>query len=195
MKQRRHRHRGPYEPQTLTRAVTHIRLEAANTGKLAALDDLAQVYLPLCQQYVTLFCTDERPNKLRAPLFPTPLSERWHRVAIQQAAGIAKSWRSNWANAYQDYLQEREEYFEKQVEGALDPKETEPVWQEWGVPTLSQTCIQANANVIKLEQAQESTFDYWLIISTLAFRQQLFVPIKFADYHKEQLTDPKTRKC
>lgn len=31
------------DPQTLTRAVTHIRLEAVNAGKLAALDDLAQV--------------------------------------------------------------------------------------------------------------------------------------------------------
>jgi hypothetical protein len=45
MKQRKHRRRGPYDPQTITRAVTHIRLEAANAGKLDALDDLAQVYL------------------------------------------------------------------------------------------------------------------------------------------------------
>ena len=54
MKQRKRRRSGPYDPQTITRAVTHIRLEAANTGKLTALDDLAQVYLALCQQYVTL---------------------------------------------------------------------------------------------------------------------------------------------
>jgi hypothetical protein len=47
-------------------------------------------------------------------------------VAIQQAAGIAKSWRTNRANAYADYLQEREEYREQQAEGTLDPKETEP---------------------------------------------------------------------
>jgi hypothetical protein len=91
MKQRKRRRTGPYEPQTITRAVTHIRLEAANAGKLTTLDDLAQVYLALCQQYVTLFCTEERPNKLRAPLFATPLSERGPRVAIQQAAGIARS--------------------------------------------------------------------------------------------------------
>jgi hypothetical protein len=62
MKQRKRRRTGPYEPQTITRAVTHIRLEAANAGKLTALDDLAQVYLALCQQYVTLFCTEERPK-------------------------------------------------------------------------------------------------------------------------------------
>src|SRR5579859_7732535 len=89
------------EPQRITKAVTHIRLLEANAGKLAALDTLAPVYLALCQQYVTLFCTDELPDSFRAPCFATPLSERWHRVAIQQAAGIAKSWRTNRANAYQ----------------------------------------------------------------------------------------------
>src|SRR2546423_10692576 len=86
---------------TLTKAVTHIRLIEVNPGKLAALDALAPVYLALCQQYVTLFCTEEAPNKLRAPVYETSLSERWHRVAIQQAAGIAQSWSTNRAQAYQ----------------------------------------------------------------------------------------------
>ncbi|HET8852075.1 MAG TPA: transposase, partial [Ktedonobacteraceae bacterium] len=44
--------------QTITRAVTHIRLMEANPGKLRALDQLVSVYLTLCQQYVTLFCTE-----------------------------------------------------------------------------------------------------------------------------------------
>ena len=47
MKQRQHRHRGQDEPQTITKAVTHIRMEAVNARKLVALDDLAQVYLCL----------------------------------------------------------------------------------------------------------------------------------------------------
>src|SRR5215469_3715870 len=117
MKQRQRRRRGPYDPQPITKAVTHIQLEAANGGKLAALDELAQVYLPLCQQYVTLFCTQERPNKLRAPLFTTSLSERWHRVAIQQAAGVARSWRTNCARAYQDYVDDLLAYREQEAEG------------------------------------------------------------------------------
>jgi len=187
MKQRKHRHTGPYDPQTITRAVTHIRLEAANAGKLTALDDLAQVYLALCQQYVTLFCTEERPNKLRAPLFATPLSERWHRVAIQQAAGIAQSWRTNRAQAYQDYADDLLDYHEQQTEGTLDAGAQEPAWKEWNVPTLQQTCIQANANVVALEASQDSTFDYWLKISTLEFRKQLLVPVKLAAYHREAL--------
>jgi hypothetical protein len=187
MKQRRGRKQKKGEPQRITKAVTYIRLSEANSSKLAALDALALVYLALCQQYVTLFCAQEKPNKLRAPLFATSLSERWHRVAIQQAAGMAKSWRTNREQAYADYLEEREEYCEKQAEGALAPKDQEPVWQEWNVPSLKQTCIQANANVIKLETSEESTFDYWLIISTLEFRKPLFVPVKLAEYHREVL--------
>jgi hypothetical protein len=193
MKQRKKRTKKG-EPQTITKAVTHIRLEATNAGKLAALDDLAQVYLPLCQQYVTRFCTDEHPDKFRATCFPTPLSERWQRVAIQQAAGIAQSWRTNRAQAYQDYLDDLLDYHEQEATGILEERAQEPTWHEWDVPTLKETCIQANANVVALEPAHDSTFDYWLTISTLDFRKQLLVPVKLAAYHKEQLTDPKTGK-
>jgi transposase len=192
MKQRKRRRKGPYDPQRITKAVTHIRLEATNAAKLAALDELAQVYLPLCQQYVTLFCTQERPNKLRAPLFATPLSERWQRVAIQQAAGIAQSWRTNRAQAYQDYVDDLLAYHEQQAESALDMEGEEPTWKEWNIPTLRQTCIQANVNVVELEPSQDSTFDYWLKISTLAFRKQLLVPVKLADYHREALNSSVT---
>ena len=144
MKQRNHhRHTGPDEPQTLTRAVTHIRLEAINPGKLAALDTLAQVYLALCQQYVTLFCTAEPPDKFHATCFATALSERWHRVAIQQAAGIAQSWRTN---------------REQAAEGTLDADAKEPTRHEWNIPTLSNTCIQANVKVAVLKPAQDSSF-------------------------------------
>src|SRR5258707_13870297 len=157
MKQRKRHRRGPYDPQRITRAVTHIRLEAANGGKLAALDELAQVYLALCQQYVTLFCTQERPNKLRAPLFATPLSERWQRVAIQQAAGIAKSWRTNRAQAYQDYIDDLLDYHEQETEGTLDPEAKEPAWKEWNIPTLRQTSIHAEFKMAEFEPPQDST--------------------------------------
>ncbi len=187
MKQRKHRHTGPYEPQTITRAVTHIRLIEVNAGKLTALDDLAQIYLALCQQYVILFCSDERPNKLRVPLFATPLSERWQRVAIQQAAGIAQSWRTNRAQAYQDYADDLLDYHEQESEGILDAGAQEPAWHEWHIPVLRRTCIQANVNVAVLEPAQDSTFDYWLTISTLEFRKQVLVPVKLAAYHREVL--------
>src|SRR5437764_14377205 len=109
MKKRRKRTKAG-SPQVITKAVTHIGLEAPNPGKLTTLDTLAEVYLALTQQYVTLFCSNEVPNGFRAPCFLTSLSQRWHRVAMQQAAGIAKSWRSNRTKAYDGYLDQISEY-------------------------------------------------------------------------------------
>jgi hypothetical protein len=158
-KQRKKKKKRPTTGETypVTRAVTHIRLVEVNPGKLAALDALAPVYLVLCQQYVTLFCRIEPPNKLRDPLYRTPLSERWHRVAIMQAAGIARSWRSNRANAYQQYQSDLERYQKQRADGTLPPSAREPQWREWNVPTLREPCIQANANGVKLEGSKGST--------------------------------------
>jgi hypothetical protein len=189
MRQKRHKRPKPGDPQRITKTVPHIRLGEANVGKLAALDALAPVYLALCQQYVTLFCTHEKPDKFRAPVFATPLSERWQRVAIQQAAGIAKSWRTNREQAYQDYLDDLLAYQEQQAKGTLDPKAKEPTWREWDVPTLRQVCIQANANVAVLEASQDSSFDYWLKVSTLQAYKPILLPVKLADYHREVLKD------
>ena len=180
------------EPYSVTRAVTHIRLVEVNPGKLAVLDALAPVYLSLCQEYVTLFCTTESPNKLRDPLYPTPLSERWHRVAMMQAAGIARSWRSNRTNAYRQYQDDLKRSQEKQADGTLSAKAKEPQWHEWNVPTLREPCIQANVNVVKLEVSQDSSYDYWLIISTLEKGQPSALPVKLAAYHKAALMDPNT---
>ena len=187
MKQRLKPRSVPGAPQQITKAVTHIRLEAANAGKLTALDELAQVYLSLCQQYVTLFCTEELPDKFHTPVFATPLSERWHRVAIQQAAGIAHSWHTNREQAYQDYLDDLLDYHEQEAVGTLDEQAKAPAWREWDVPTLHQVCIQANANVVKLEASQDSSFDYWLKISTLERYRPLLLPVRLAPYHRQAL--------
>ncbi len=157
-KQKHQRGKKTIQRHTITKAVTHIRLIEANPGKLAALDALASVYLALCQQYVTLFCIEEAPDPFHSPVFATALSERWHRVAIQQATGIAQSWRTSRAEAYQDYVDELAEYHDQQTISMLDPEATEPIWQEWDVPTLRQTCIQANINVVKLEPSQDFEF-------------------------------------
>jgi len=195
MKQQHQSAKTTVTAHTLTKAVTHIRLVEVNAGKLAALDALALIYRTLCQEYVTLFCTTESPNKLRDPLYQTPLSERWHRVAIMQATGIARSWHSNRARAYQQYQDDLARYQQKQADGTLDAKAKEPRWREWNVPTLREPCIQANVNVVKLEESQDSTYDYWLRISTLEKGQPIQVPIKLAAYHKTQITDPKTRQA
>jgi transposase len=48
--------------------------------------------------------------------------------------------------------------------------------------------------VVKLTPSQDSTFDYWLTVSTLQACKTIMVPVKLADYHREALTDPKTGK-
>ena len=62
------------------------------------------------------------------------------------------------------------------------------------MPVLRTPCIQANVNVVKLEPSHVETYDYWLTISTLEKGRPMAVPVKLPAYHKEQLTDPKTRK-
>jgi putative transposase-like DNA-binding protein len=164
----------------LTRAVTHIRLCDANYAKIAALDALATDYQQLCQQYTTYFCTEAQPDKYAAPCFASPLSQRWQRVAIQQAAGIAQSWRSKYAAAYQDYL-------DLLVDDDAAPEGDPPAWKEWNTPVLKETVIQANANVALLQVSADSSFDYWLRLSTLERGQPVLLPIKLAAYHRQLL--------
>ena len=179
--------------QTITRAVTHIRLSEANPGKLDALDHLVGAYLALTQQYVTLFCEAETsPDKFAVPIFETELSDRWHRVAIQQAAGIAKSWRTNRQNAYEAYLEEMADDAQATAKadasGApLGLKRREPAWREWKLPELRVPSIQANANVVVVEKSEDSTFDYWVRISTLDKGNPLRIPVKLASYHRQTI--------
>ena len=49
--------------------------------------------------------------------------------------------------------------------------------------------IQANANVALLQPSQDSSFDYWLRLSTLEKGQPIFLPVKLADYHRQALVD------
>ncbi|MBA2680284.1 MAG: hypothetical protein H0U76_18040 [Ktedonobacteraceae bacterium] len=112
-----------------------------------------------------------------------------------QAAGIAQSWRSNRANAYQQYQDDLKRYQKQQADGTKVPNTKEPQWHEWNVPNLREPCIQANINVAKLEPSQDSTYDYWLTISTLEKMRPIQVPVKLAAYHKDALTDPKTKQA
>jgi hypothetical protein len=198
---------------SLTKAITHIRLNQANGAKLALLDDLAAAYVALCQQYVVAFCTEHDPDKYAAPLFPSVLSARWQRVAIQQAAGIAQSWRTNRARAFTSYQEELAEYQahpdehlpvlppgcqirvqfatgETEVrypDGQLATYRTEPQWREPRLPELQQTVIQATVTVAKLEPSHDSSFDYWLRLSTLEKRKPIRLPVKLAAYHRAAL--------
>jgi putative transposase-like DNA-binding protein len=164
----------------LTRAVTHIRLCDVNSAKLAALDALAVAYLQLCQRYTTYFCTEAEPDKFAAPCYDSPLSQRWQRVAIQQAAGIAQSWRAHRDAAYHDHLDLLAAYQDA-------PQGAPPEWKEWNTPVLKEPVIQANANVALLQPTVDSSFDYWLRLSTLDKGQPIFLPVQLATYHRQAL--------
>ncbi len=166
----------------LTRAVTHIRLCDANHAKLATLDALADAYLRLCQQYTTYFCTDAEPDGYLAPCFESPLSQRWQRVAMQHAAGLAQSWRSNSAHAAHEYRDQLAAYAEDHA-----PDDAPPVWKDWTTPVLKEPVLQANANVARLQPAEDSTFDYWRRLSTLEARRPVLLPVQLAPYHRQAL--------
>jgi hypothetical protein len=167
----------------ITRAVTHVRLCALNEAKAATLDAIAAAYQALCQHYVTLFCTEAEPDDYADPCFPSPLSQRWQRVAIQQAAGIARSWRSNHRRAQEDFADTLAAWLEEEHA----PAEPPPTWTLWQTPLLKRAVIQANANVALLQPSQESAFPYWLRISTFEKRQPIFLPVQLAAYHERCL--------
>ena len=133
----------------MKKALTHLKLEQANPGKLAKLDELAVEHQRVVQAYVNWLIAHagREPDKYAAipeSAIPTPLSDRWQRCAWQQAGGIVQSW----------YATER----------------THP-------PVLKNLCLQANANVVKLEPSDTPTFDCWLKISTLEKGEPVRVPL------------------
>jgi len=189
--EKKKRKRKKKSKQTITRAVAHIRLLEANVGKLSTLDARVRAYLELCQQYTTLFCQAEsKPDKWSEPVYATELSERLHRVAMQQAAGIAQSFRTNRSAAYQAHLQDVAAYEEAKAQAEAEGrmatfKRRVPTWTERNLPVLRVPVMQANANVVVVEPSTDSTFDYWLRISTLDKGNPLRVPVKLASYHKK----------
>jgi putative transposase len=144
---------------TLKKAITDLKLTAANDGKLHALEALAIEHQRIVQAYCGWLIEHEvrEPNKyadIPSGDVPTELSARWQRCAWQQACGIVQSWYSN-------------------------ERETPPV--------LKNICIQANANVVKLEKSNTPTFDFWLRLSTLDSGNPVRVPLKLYRRAKQTL--------
>jgi IS605 OrfB family transposase len=182
----------------VTRAVTHIPLGEANAGKLEALDALAAEYVRVCQIYARRFCVEEEPNGFAALVETTRLSDRWHRCAMQQAAGIARSWRSNRGRRHEEFLERLGRFEQHERAGTLWPARRRPEWREPALPTLRAVVLRANANTVaevpehrvaKLEAAEGTTFDFWLRISTLERGRPLLVPVRLSDYHRQALRD------
>lgn len=184
-------------PKTLTKAIHHIRLAEVNAGKLAELDNLWAAYKPLCEQYIRLFCTEVSPDAHLSCCFDSPLSARWQREAVRQAAGIAKSWRSN-RSAHWEAYQEKLAWYESLSEADRKARK-KPTWNESDLPELHQVSIQASENVVlqvekggnreilKLEKATGTGFDFWLRLSTLNVGRPVYLPVKLAKHHRLSL--------
>ncbi|MBU0491882.1 MAG: hypothetical protein KKB13_08535, partial [Chloroflexi bacterium] len=145
----------------MKKAITHLKLDQANPGKLEQLDELAAEHQRVVQAYVDWLIEHEmrQPDKYAAipeAEIPTPLSDRWQRCAWQQACGIVQSW----------YANERE-----------------------NPPVLHNLCIQANANVVVIEPSETPTFDFWLRISTLEAGHPVRVPVKLYARAKSTLAE------
>ncbi len=128
--------------------------------------------------------TEAQPDKYAAPCFDSPLSQRWQRVAIQHAAGIAQSWRAHYAAASRDYRDLLAEHQEA-------PEGQAPEWKEWNPPVLKEPVMQANAkakaNVALLQPAQDSRFDSWLRVSPLEQGHPVFLPVQLATSPRQAL--------
>ena len=116
----------------IKKAITHLKLDQANSGKLERLDELASEYQRIVQAYVDWLISHEirQPDKyasLPEQEISTNLSDRWQRCAWQQACGIARSW---YGNAREN------------------------------PPKLQNVCLQANANVVVIEHSKTAQFDY-----------------------------------
>jgi transposase len=62
-----------------------------------------------------------------------------------------------------------------------------PEWRPWQTPILKQTVLQANATVALLQPSQQTSFAYWLRVSTLETGQPIFLPVTLSAYHQRCL--------
>ena len=143
----------------MKKAITHLKLDQANSGQLERLDELASEYQRIVQAYVDWLISHEirQPDKydhIPEQAISTNLSDRWQRCAWQQACGIVRSWYSN---------------------ARVNP------------PKLQNVCLQANTNVVVIEHSKTAQFDYWLRISTLDAGHPVRIPIKLYKHAKKTL--------
>ena len=144
----------------MKKAITHLKLDQANPGKLKKLDDLAAEHQRVVQAYVSWLIVHEvcQPNKyadLPEQDIPTSLSDRWQHCAWQQACGIVCSWYSN---------------------------------ERKNPPVLHNICIQANTNVVVIEPSNTPQFDFWLRISTLEAGHPVRIPTTLYECARGTLT-------
>ena len=130
------------------KAITHLKLSLANRGKLAALDAVAEEYRRVAQAMVDHLIDAEERT-------PDKYAEIPPFATVLSERWLRCAWQQACGLVQSWFSNERS---------------TRPV--------LRNLCIQANANVVVLEQSATATFDYWLRISTLDSGHPIRVPIR-----------------
>ena len=134
----------------MKKAITHLKLNQANAAKLQRLDELATEH----QRVVQAYCDWLIAREVREP----------DKYADIPEADIPTSLSDRWQRcAWQQACGIVQSWYSNERKN---------------LPVLRTFCLQGNANVIKLEQARASTFDFWLKISTLDKGQPIEVPLR-----------------
>ena len=142
------------------KAITHLKLDQANPGKLHKLDELAAEHQRVVQAYVDwLIAHDSAPagqvcRHSRSRIFP-----RRFLIAGSAAPGSKRVGSSSPGTAMSAKIRR----------------------------ILRNICIQANTNVVVIEPSHTPHFDFWLRISTLEAGHPVRIPITLYDRAKETL--------
>ena len=179
----------------MNRAITNLKLEAANVGKLKLLDEVAAVYILAVQRLVNFLIATQQevPDKYgeipgdEAKLIgpPSPenqLSERWRRCAWQQACGIVKSWFANHRtnppclNVEDICIQANANVAKLEVQGAPQRARLEQIK---GLKTKG----EAEGNVVRSLKVLPDPkggrqFEYWLKVATLRAGEPIYLPVQ-----------------
>ncbi|MCL4299009.1 MAG: transposase [Anaerolineae bacterium] len=145
----------------MKKAITHLKFDRANDRKRHKLDELSVEYLRVVQRYINWLIDHQQ----REPKRYAPIPE------AEIPTALSDRWqRCGWQQAC-------------------------GIVQSWysnertNRPVLHNLCIQANANVVKIEPPEKaSSFDLWLRISTLDKGKPVLIPLTLYGRAQETLT-------
>jgi len=151
----------------MKKAFNHIKLDQGNAGKIDQLDAIADLYIPLVQQFVGHLV--EHPEKKASakkgsyPKFTTALPERWQKVAWQQACATMIPWRKD------------------------RHKDKKP-------PEIKNISLKTTSHVLALETSSNS-FEAWLRLTTLNFGKRALIPINLYKSIRQHMKSDKWQLC
>jgi IS605 OrfB family transposase len=145
----------------IKKAITHLKLNHTNKGKKKKLESVATEYMRVTQAYVNFLIQHEMKEPLKFASIPEQ----------DVPTPLSQRWQRC---AWQQACGIVQSWYSNECQNP---------------PLLRNICIQANANVVKLETSRTPTFDYWLRISTMVSGKPVRIPIKLYDRAKETIAE------